>query len=184
MPTVHQQLNDLSSIGVDLRGLPAMRPASSLLGAAAAAAALTACGGGPARTPRSAASEWTANASGVIDLLRSDAVDASDGDTMASARAALRDESRLYGLLVAYGDFGGCRHMTAALGTTPPGLDGVTAKLGRACADLQRASALFTRAASQSDAPALVAASRAVQAATPLLERAELELRSATARRS
>ena len=69
-----------------------MRPASSLLGAAVAAAALAACGSGPARTPRSAASEWTANASGVIDQLRADTVAASDGDTVASARAALRGD--------------------------------------------------------------------------------------------
>ncbi len=159
-----------------------MRPASSLLGAAAAAAALAACGSGPPRTPRSAASEWTANAAGVLDQLRADTVAASDGDTIPSARAALRDESRLYGLLVAYSDFGGCNHMTAALGAPPPGLDSIRATLGRACADLQRASALFTRAASKSDAPSLVAAARAVRAATPLLEHAELELRAATGR--
>ena len=159
-----------------------MRPAGSLLGAAVAAAVLAACGSGPARTPRSAASEWTANASGVIDQLRGDTVAAADGDTIPAAHAALRDESRLYGLLVAYSDFGGCRHMAAALGTTPPGLDGITAALGRACADLQRASVLFTRAASKSDAPALVAAARTVRAATPLLDHADLELRAATAR--
>jgi hypothetical protein len=154
-----------------------MRAASSLLRAAAAAAVLAACGGAPARTPRSAASEWTANASGVIDQLRADAVAASDGDSPSSARAVLHDESRLYGLLIAYSDFGGCRHMTGALGDTPAGFAATMATLERACADLQRGAALFTRAASHEDVPALVAAAHAVSAAEPLLQQAALELR-------
>jgi hypothetical protein len=162
--------------------MPWMRAASSLLGAAAAATVLAACGGAPARTPRSAGSEWTANASGVIDQLRSDTVAAADGDSPQSARAALHDESRLYGLLVAYSDFGGCRHMTRTLGDAPNGFGSTASTLARACARLQHASALFTQAASNNDAPALVAAAHAVRAAEPLLERAELELRSASQR--
>jgi hypothetical protein len=157
-----------------------MRGAAGTLGATAAAVVLAACGGEAAPPPRSAASEWTANAAGVIDQLRADTVGASDGDNISSARAVLLDESRLYGLLVAYNDFGGCRHMVAAVGQPPPGFRTVDATLARACTSLQRAAALFTRAASSSDAPALVAASRAVDAAVPLLARAELELRSAS----
>ena len=159
-----------------------MRVASCALGATAAAVILAACGGGASRVPRSAASEWAANAAGVIDQLRADTVAASDADNISSARAALLDESRLYGLLVAYSDFGGCRHMVSTVGEPPPGFRPVDVTLSRACASLQRAAALFTRAASRSDPPALVAASRAVHAAAPLLVRAELELRSASRR--
>jgi hypothetical protein len=160
-----------------------MRVASSALGAAAVAVVLAACGAGTPQTPRSAASEWAANAAGVISQLRADAIAASDEDSIASARRALRDESRLYGLLVVYTDFGGCRHMVGAVGRPPLGFRGVEMTLGRACASLQRAAILFTRAASTSDAPALFAASRAVLVAAPLLERAELELQRAARRR-
>ena len=155
-----------------------MRAASSLLGATAAAVVLAACGGA-SHAPTSTASEWTANAAGVIDQLRADTVAAADGDTPSSARAVLRDESRLYGLLVAYSDFGGCRHMVRAVGNPPPGFRAVALTLARACASLQSAAKLFTRAASKSDPTALLAAARAVGVAAPLLDRAELELHSA-----
>jgi hypothetical protein len=157
-----------------------MRTAAGTLGAAVVAGVLAACGGGASPAPRSAASEWTANAAGVIDQLRADTVAAADGESISSARAALLDESRLYALLVAYNDFGGCRHMVGAVGDPPPAFRSVDRTLAHVCANLQRAAALFTRAASSSDAPSLVAASRAVDAAAPLLERAELELRSAS----
>lgn len=160
-----------------------MRAAGTLLGAAVLAVILVACGSRTGSPRRSTASEWTANAAGVITQLRADVVGASDGEDVRSARAALHDESRLYGLLVAYSDFGGCRHMTGELGETPAGFGGVTATLARACDDLQRAATLFTVAASTSDAPSLVAASRAVQAAEPLLEHAELELHAASSHR-
>ncbi len=140
-------------------------------------ATLAACGGAAQPTTRSVAGEWTANASGVIEQLRGDVVAAFDGDAIRSARAALRDESRLYGLLVAYSDLGGCRHMTRALGAAPPARRAAASTLLAACANLQRASRLFTRAASHDDAPALVAAARAARAAQPLLARAELDLR-------
>ena len=42
-----------------------------------------------------------------------------DAGTAAEAGRTLTDESRLYAALVVYTDFGGCRHMVAALGTTP-----------------------------------------------------------------
>ncbi len=155
-----------------------MRAVGSTLGPLALAVVLAACGGGKPAVPRSAASEWTANAVGVIDQLRADAVAADDGDSVSSARAALHDDSRLYGLVVAYSDFGGCRHMVGAAGDPPLGFRAVQATLARACANLQRAASLFTRAASRTDAPALVAAARAVLVGAPLLDRAELELRS------
>jgi hypothetical protein len=151
--------------------------------AAAAAVVLAACGNGGSPPSQSAAREWTANANGVIDQLRGDTVAASDGDNSRSARAALHDESRLYGLLVAYSDFGGCHHMVDAVGEPPPTLRGVRATLARACTDLQRAASLFTRAAARSDAGALVAAARVVRVAAPLIDRAALELRAASAER-
>jgi hypothetical protein len=161
-----------------------MRAAGTLLGAAVLAVSLAACGDHRGSTTRSAAGEWTANAAGVIEQLRSDSLGAADGDTVPSARAALHDESRLYGLIVAYTDFGGCRHMASALGAPPPSFGATAATLGRACADLQRAAALFTRAATATEPRALVAAARAVRAAAPLLERAELELHRASATHS
>jgi hypothetical protein len=157
-----------------------MRAAATVLGAAVLAACLAACGNDGRSSQRSPTSQWTANALGVIDQLRADAVGASDGDSVASARAALHDESRLYGLLVVYSDFGGCRHMASALGAAPAGFDATVASLARACTDLQRAAVLFTRAAASSDPPSLVAATRVVRSAEPLLERAELELRAAS----
>jgi hypothetical protein len=156
---------------------------SSALGATVIAVVLAACGTTTPQTPRSAASEWAANASGVIAQLRADAVAASDADSLASARAALHDESRLYGLLVVYTDFGGCRHMVGAVGRAPLGFGGVELTLARACTSLQRAADLFTHAASTSSAPALLAASRAVLVGAPLLDRAELDLERASRRR-
>jgi hypothetical protein len=117
----------------------------------------------------------------VIEQLRSDSIGAADGETVPSARAALHDESRLYGLVVAYTDFGGCNHMVSALGAPPPSFGGTAAALARACTDLQRAAGLFTHAATTTDPRSLVAAARAVRAASPLLERAELELHRASA---
>jgi hypothetical protein len=182
MTTFHQQLIDLSSKRRPVcENGPEMRAAGTLLGAAVVAVSLAACGGHRGSTTRSAAGEWTANAADVIEQLRSDSVGAADGDTVPSARAALHDESRLYALVVAYTDFGGCRHMANALGTPPPSFKATAAALDRACADLQHAAALFTRAATTTDPRSLVAAAHAVRAASPLLERADLELHRASA---
>ena len=94
----------------------------------------------------------------------------SDGGTAAEAGRTLTDESRLYAALVVYTDFGGCRHMVAALGTTPARFRRVGLELDRACANLQRSSALFTEAVAGENARTLAAASRvARRAAGPLL---------------
>jgi hypothetical protein len=184
MTTFHQQLIDLSSKRRPVcENGPEMRAAGTLLGAAVVAVSLAACGGHRGSTTRSAAGEWTANAADVIEQLRSDSVGAADGDTVPSARAALHDESRLYALVVAYTDFGGCRHMANALGTPPPSFKATAAALDRACADLQSAAALFTRAATTTDPRSLVAAAHAVRAASPLLEGADLELHRASSTR-
>jgi hypothetical protein len=181
MPTFHQQLNDMSIKSAFVcEDTPEMRPTATVLGAATLAAVLAACGSGHGPPARPVESEWAANAAGVIEQLRADAVAASDGDTVRSARAALRDESRLYGLVVAYTDFGGCRHMAGTIGETPAGFGVTATALADACVDLQRAAALFTRAAAHTDPRALVAAARAVRAAEPFLLRAALQLRRAS----
>ncbi len=117
--------------------------------------------------------EWTANARGAIVQLRDDVLIASGIDP----RLALRDDSSLYGALVVFTDFGGCRHMVAALGSVPPRFSRVDAELARSCTELQRAGALFTRAVKRSSVELLGAAIDVAQRALPTLDRAELALR-------
>lgn len=131
------------------------------------------CGGStPAPTDR----EWIANARGVVQQLRGDVVSVSGYDQVGAARAGLRDESQLYGLLVAYTDFGGCRHMVAAVGIEPPSMAGVVRALGRACLHLQRADLLFTRAVAHHAPRLLARATKESLAAVPPLNAAALGL--------
>jgi hypothetical protein len=134
---------------------------------------LTACG---STAERPAGSQWRANATGAAQQLRGDAGEIAGVDTIPAAREALHDESRLYVLLVAFGDLGGCRHMRAALGERPPGFAAADELLGRACVHAARAASLFTRAVAKDDPGALVGAAREARAAIPFLERAELAL--------
>jgi hypothetical protein len=120
--------------------------------------------------------EWIANARGVVKQLRSDVVAVSGYDRLETARAGLRDESQLYGLLVAYTDFGGCRHMVAAVGAEPPGFARAVRLLRRACLHLQRADDLFTRAVARRAPRLLAHATRETIGATPSLDAAALEL--------
>ena len=144
--------------------------------AAACIAALTACGG--TSVPVGTANrQWLDNTRGVIDQLERDLVFAADGgDTVQTARTTLRDESRLYTILVAYTDFGGCRHMAAAAGEPPTRFAAAERSLGSACALLEHAAALFVRATTEHDPQALVAAGRATQRASPFLLRAKAAL--------
>ncbi len=158
-------------------GVRTPRPGAALL-AAACIAVPAACGGtsAPVSSPQ-ADREWAANAGGVIDELERDVqIAASGGDTVAAARKALRDESHLYTILVAYTDFGGCDHMLAAAGTPTVRFARVERTLASACVLLQRAAALFTQAASRHDPHALLAATRKMLDASPLLLRAKAEL--------
>lgn len=153
-------------------------------GAALVAAGLVGCGGGVADrahpTPANADREWIANASGVIDQLDTDVSAATPaGRDLAAARRALRDESDLYGLLVAYTDFGGCSKMIGGIGEAPERFSGVLRELSAACGRFERGATLFTRAASQHDARALLAASHQVKSAAALLYRAVLRLAAA-----
>jgi hypothetical protein len=155
-----------------------MRTSGAGLAAAACAAVLTACGGTSAPAPSQAPDrQWEANAADVIGELRRD-VDLGTGgdDTLASARRTLRNTSSLYTLVVAYTDFGGCRHMVAAIGAPAPRFGAVRRALDAACARFERAASLFTQATTSGNPRALRAAMRLVLSALPLLARAEAEL--------
>jgi hypothetical protein len=128
-------------------------------------------GHGPAR-----AGAWQPGALLVVAQLRGDVVAVAGADRLPAARAALADESQLYGLLISFSDVAGCRHMVSTLGVRPPAFAVAERLLDRACGPLQRAAALFTRAASQNDPHALVAAAGQAAAALPLLDRARLAL--------
>ena len=93
------------------------------------------------------------------------------------AERALHDESSLYTALVVFTDFGGCRHMVAALGSIPPRLEHAVAELRTACTELQRAAALFTRAVRRTSVTLLDAAIETAQRALVPLDRASLALR-------
>src|SRR5206468_11461566 len=134
------------------------------------AACLTAAAGcgGPAHSARSqqADREWIDNTAGVIDQLQRDLqLESAAGDTIAAARETLRGS--LYTVLVAYTDFGGCRHMVAAAGAAPSRFAEVTRTLAAACSLLQRAAVLFTRAATHGDAAMLVRAGHVASSAEP-----------------
>ncbi len=131
------------------------------------------CGTSPKR-PRPA--EWPAGAAVVIKQLRGDVLAVAGADRVPAARHALTDESQLYGLLVAFSDVAGCRHMVSSLGTRPSGFALANGLLARACGPLQRAAALFTRATTRTDPRALVAAVRQADAALTLLDQARLAL--------
>jgi hypothetical protein len=136
-------------------------------------AVLAACG---AQAPPPTDREWLANARGVVEQLRTDVVAVSGYDRVDAARTGLRDQSQLYGLLVSYTDFGGCRHMVAAVGVEPNGLARAVEHLRRACVRLQDADRLFTRAVER-DAPRLLSrATEEALAAVPSLDAAALEL--------
>ena len=160
-----------------------MRTTTAGLFAAACIAASAGCGG-QAHSGRSARAdrEWIDNTAGVIDQLQRDLpLASSGGGSLREARDALR--GNLYTPLVAYTDFGGCRHMIAAAGIPPPGFTRATRPLHAACVLLQHAAALFTRAASHHDAAALVSAGRTASAAAPLLVQARAALHAAATRR-
>ena len=160
------------------------RPAG-FAGAALAAALLAGCGGsGTARPALVTDSQWIANVSEVIDQLNGDVSEAGvAGEGIAAARRALRDESDLYGLLIAYSDFGGCARMVAGVGNPPPGFRRVQSALDEACSRFQRAAVLFTRATSETDAHALLGASGQVKLAAAALYRASLRLAAARTER-
>ena len=153
------------------------------VGAVLTVAGLSGCGGpsGPAQVSGASADrEWVDNATGVIDQLNGDVSAAEPARPgIAGARRSLSDLSELYGLLVAYTDFGGCTRMVSGIGRAPPQFAVVVHLLGPACARFERAAALFTSAASGHDARALLAASREAKRGQALLYRAMLAFAAA-----
>ena len=133
-------------------------------------------GCGVAQPPPPTDREWIANARGVVEQLRRDIVAVSGYDRVGAAREGLRDQSQLYGLLVSYTDFGGCRHMVAAVGVEPDGLKPAVAHLQRACVRLEDADNLFTRAVAGNAPRLLSRATREALAAVPSLDAAALVL--------
>jgi len=118
-----------------------------------------------------------ANVAELIDQLRGDLVlSAGEGGTLATARRELGDPSQLYGLLIAYTDFGGCRRMVGNVGVGGGRLRPVQLTLARACVYLERSATQFTRAAGDNDPRALLAAGRTARRAAALLTRARFEL--------
>jgi hypothetical protein len=120
--------------------------------------------------------QWVANARGVTGQLRNDVAAVSGFDRLPQARVGLSDESQLYGLLVSYTDFAGCRHMVTEVGAVPPRLAGVVTLLHRACLQLERADGLFTRAVAHEAPGLLIGATREAVAAGPFLYQAALKL--------
>jgi hypothetical protein len=153
-----------------------MRRIAAALLATACLTMFSACGSPSPAHSRQVDREWIDNTLGVIDQLQRDLTLQSGGGTLRAAREALR--SGLYPSLVAYTDFGGCRHMISAAGAAPGGFAAASRPLDAACALLQRAAVLFTRGASRHDAAALVRADHVAVSAAPLLLRAEVELKS------
>jgi len=123
--------------------------------------------------PTGADRTWRANAAIIVRQLQGEIADAQLPDaTPAAARAALHDESQLYGLVVSYSDFGGCREMVAAAGPLPRSAEHVARLLVAGCRHLERSSTLFTRAVKQNSGAALLAAGRESGRALPALVRA------------
>ncbi len=142
-------------------------------GAVLAVLVLVGCGTSHRRPP---AGEWPTGAAVVIRQLRGDVLAVVGADRVPAARHALADESQLYGLLVAFSDVAGCRHMVSSLGTRPGRFALASRLLARACRPLERAALLFTRATTRTEPQALVAAVHQADAALALLDRARLAL--------
>jgi hypothetical protein len=122
--------------------------------------------------------QWRSNASVIVQQLKVDlAATQATGATVESARRALDDESSLYGLLVSYSDFAGCRQMVDAAGPLPRTAERVDRALAAGCRHLERASVLFTKAVKANDGAALLAAERESSRALPSLVRAAAALR-------
>jgi hypothetical protein len=156
------------------------------LGLLVAVLTVAGCGGSVSlsRAPAQANSEWVANMTVVIPQLRNDVAETQViAATPRAGRAALKDESTLYALLIAYSDLAGCRHIVASAGSAPPHAATIGASLGSACVHLERAAALFTRAATNRDGRPLAAATREARRALPALVRAAAALARLSGRR-
>jgi hypothetical protein len=150
-----------------------------MLALGAAAAVLAGCGGGSSASEAQSPGErmWIDNASVLIDQLDDGVLASDDGGTdMATARAALANQSDLVVLLMANMAFGDCAESVRNVGVPTMRLRHVATTLSSACRILERASTIFTRATAGSDPRALLAASRLSLRASPLLQEAKTEL--------
>ena len=140
-----------------------------------------------AATPRpevDAKREWTANITVAIGQLRNDVSQTQlIGGAPGADQEALRDESTLYALLIAYSDLAGCRHIVASAGSPPPHAVAIGSALGSACVHLERAASLFTRAATNRDGRPLAVATHEARRALPALVRAAAALARLSGRR-
>jgi hypothetical protein len=143
--------------------------------------AVTAAGCGRAgrhEQPVAGEQQWRANAAVIVRQLQVDLAAAQvAGSTVESAQEALHDESSLYGLLVSYSDFAGCREMVDGAGPLPRNAVEVDRALVGGCRHLERASALFTQAVKENDGARLLAAQRESGRALPALIRAAAALK-------
>lgn len=145
--------------------------------ASVAVAVLAGCGGSPSAPAFSPERQWIANADGFIDGLgESVLLSASGGGDLASARKALRNESDIYAMLVAYSRFGECDETLLNVGTPNMRVHEVEKTLTAACRRFERAATLFTLAMTRSDPNLLLAATRTALKTSPLLYRARTEL--------
>lgn len=143
-----------------------------------AALSLAGCGGGRAPQAPVSGREWRSNTAIILRQLQADIAETQiTGGTPAAARTSLRDESSLYGLLVSYSDFAGCREMVASAGPTPRAAARIVRSLVAGCRHLERASTLFTAAVKADDGASLLAARREAGRALPRLVAAAAELR-------
>jgi len=143
------------------------------------AVTLAGCGGtGSDRLPLVSERQWRSNTAVIVQQLQVDlAATQITGDSIASAERALHDDSSLYGLLVSYSDFAGCREMVASAGPLPGNAVSIDRALVAGCRHLERASTLFTKAVKANDGAALLAAERESSRALPSLVRAGAALR-------
>ncbi len=145
----------------------------------AAVVVVAGCGGSaePSPSPQVLLREWKANVAVVIQQLRAD-VDVTQvvGATSASARSAIRNESDVYALLVAYTDLGGCHRMVVAAGRSTPATERVDRLLASACGHAERASTFFTRAVRTGSGDDLLAGAREARRSLPALVRAAAAL--------
>jgi hypothetical protein len=155
------------------------RSASACSAACLAAATLSGCGSAGARQaePPVGDRQWRSNTAIIVRQLQADIAGAQISGGPEAARAALRDESSLYGLLVSYSDFAGCREMVAAAGPAPRSASKVDTQLVAGCRYLEHASDLFTQAVKHDDGASLLAAARESGRALPSIVRAAAALR-------
>lgn len=120
---------------------------------------------------------WLANARQLIKTLEGDVLlTANGGANVATARRALSNTSDLFGMALAYTDFGGCETVLRSFGLPLPTDKAAFSALLSACVQVESAAALFRHAMVGNDPRILLSATSAALAAEPLLARAKAAL--------